>query len=136
MSNARTRLPNKSSLAVRHILDERGIDLVNLQIAVYTKAMDAFDRMRGLGEKGDSGPGYLSVCNQAIGTLAKYAYPTMSAIKLEDLNNSVNDKVIDAVTIRQRILNDPFAKNVVVASEVVSIGLPVLPLPEVKTNES
>ncbi len=135
MTAVRGRPPNKASLALRHILEERGIDLVRLQIEVYTKAMNAFDKERGLGEKGDSGPAYLGVCNQAIATLARYTYPTMSAIKLEDLNNAINDKVIDAVTVRQRILNDPFAKNAVVASEVLSIGLPILPVSEVKADE-
>lgn len=135
MASPRARLPNKLSLAMRHILEERGIDLVKMQIDVYTKAMDAFDNHRGENEKSDAGPAYLGICNQAIATLARYAYPTMSAIKIEDLDNAVNDKVIDAVAIRQKILSDPFAKNVVVASQVEQIGLPVLSKPEIKTNE-
>lgn len=135
MASPRARLPNKLSLAMRHILEERGIDLVKMQIDVYTKAMDAFDNHRGENEKSDAGPAYLGICNQAIATLARYAYPTMSAIKIEDLDNAVNDKVIDAVAIRQKILSDPFAKNVVVASQVEQIGLPILSKPEIKTNE-
>lgn len=134
MTNGKTR-PHKLSMAMRAILDARGIDLVKMQIDVYTKAMAAFDSHRGDNEKSDAGSSYLGICNQAISTLAKYAYPTMTAIKLEDLDNSVNDKIIDAVAIRQRILNDPFAKNAIAAINSEQIGLPVLPVSKVETNE-
>lgn len=122
---------------MRKILEERGIDIVEMQMQVYRKAMDAFDNHRGDTEKSDAGPAYLSVANQAIGTLAKYAFPTMTAIKMEDLNNDVNTKVIDAVAVRQTILNDPFAKSAVAAATATdtneSKGLPVLAVG--KTND-
>lgn len=120
---------NKVSMAMRQILEARGIDLIEMQMQVYRKAMDAFDNERGNGDKSDAGPAYLNVCNTAIGTLAKYAFPTMSAIKLEDLNNNVNTKVIDAVQVRQTILADPFAKSAAQAATTVNAehnGLPVL----------
>lgn len=107
---------NRATLTMRKILEERGIDIVEMQMQVYRKAIEAFDNHRGSTEKGDAGPGYLSVANQAVGTLAKYAFPTMTAIKMEDLNNDVNTKVIDAVAVRQTILNDPFAKSAVAAA--------------------
>lgn len=122
----RTRMPNKVSLAMRHILEERGVDIVAMQIEVYTKAMHAFDNHRGDNEKSDAGSQYLSVCNTAIATLAKYAFPTMTAIKIEDLSAAENTQALDAVAIRQRILNDPFAKNVANASKLEPVGVPIL----------
>jgi hypothetical protein len=122
-------------MAMRHLIEERGIDLIQMQLDVYTKAMAAFDSHRGDTDKSDAGPAYLSVCNQAIGTLAKYTFPTMTAIKFEDLNNQVNDKVIDAVAVRDKILNDPFAKNAVNASKTESIGVTLLPKPDEQKND-
>lgn len=134
MSRGATK-PHKLSLAMRHILEARGIDLVKMQIDVYTKAMEAFDNRRGDNEKSDAGPAYLGVCNQAIGTLAKYAFPTMTAIKIEDIDNQINNKVIDAVQIRQRILSDPFAKSAIATLSTEQIGLPVLPKPDGNKDE-
>lgn len=118
----------RATYALRTLLEERGIDLVAMQLEVYRKAMESFDSMRGYGEKGDAGVGYLQVCNQAVGTLAKYAFPTMTAIKVESLNDDMNHKVIDAVQVRQTILSDPFAKsaaNLAVKPQEAT-GIPVL----------
>lgn len=128
----RARLPNKASLTMRHELERRGIDIVEMQLEVYRKAIAAFDNERGCSDGGEQGPkdtgaGYLSVANQAIATLARYSYPTMTAIKIEEADREVNEKVIDAVKVREAILNDPFAASV--AKKAVSTadtGLPVL----------
>lgn len=127
MGGSKKGAAHKMSLTVRTILEERGIDLVDMQLEVYRKAMQAFDSHRGDTEKSDAGPAYLAICNQAIGTMAKYAFPTMTAIKLEDADRAVNDKVIDAVKVRETILNDPFA-NAAAAKALsnTDTGLPVL----------
>lgn len=110
-----------------HLLRERNIDIVEMQMNVYNKAMKAFDDMRGFGEKGDAGVGYLSVCNQAIATIAKYSYPTMTAIKIDDINSQVAEKVIDAAIIRDKILNDPILANAVnMTKEKAHESLPIL----------
>lgn len=118
----------KSSLIMRHHLEQKGIDLVELQMQVFKKAMDAFDNQRGYGEKSDAGPHYLAVCNTAIATLAKYAFPSMTAIKLEEADKSVNEKIINATEVRNTILKDPFAKNAVnaITNDPELMGLPVL----------
>jgi len=116
-------LANKLTIALRHILDDRGIDLVAMQMEVYTKAMNAFDKHRGNNPEGsDAGVGYLGICNSAVATLAKYAFPTMTAIKLDHVDNSVNEKVIDAAKIRQAIMQDPFTRKAVDAATSLDIG--------------
>lgn len=118
----------KSSLIMRHYLEQKGVDLVELQLQVFKKAMDAFDSGRGENEKSDAGPAYLSVCNTALATLARYAFPTMTAIKLEDADKTINDKIIDATAVRETILKDPFSKNAVslTKQDPEILGLPVL----------
>lgn len=112
---------------MRSILDDRGIDIVNMQLDVYNKAMKAFDDCRGLSDKGDAGPGYLQACNTAVGILAKYAFPAMAAVQIQNLNENLNDKVIDAVQIRETILNDPFAKNIISKIKETPVeSLPIL----------
>lgn len=128
---SRARQPNKTSLTLRSELEKRGIDLLEMQMAVYRKAMDAYDNERGCGdgEQGpkDTGAAYLGICNQAVATLARYCYPTMSAVKIENMDREVNDKVIDAVKVRETILNDPFAVQIAhKATSSTDTGLPVL----------
>lgn len=114
-------------MAMLHVLKERNIDIVEMQMAVYNRAITAYDNMRGYGEKGDAGVGYLSVANQAISTLAKYSYPTMTAIKIDDINKVVAEKVIDAAIVRDTILNDPILNKAVAASKpTASEALPLL----------
>src|SRR5690606_17218747 len=75
----------------------------------------------------DTGFKYLSVANQAVATLARYSYPTMAAVKIESVDEEINKKVIDAVAVRETILNDPFATRVVKKTEVgVDLGIPIL----------
>jgi len=136
---SRSRSPNKTSLTLRSELERRGIDLLEMQLEVFRKAMDAFDSRRGCtdGHPGDednppiapkdTGPQYLSVANSAIATLARYSFPTMTAIKLEDADRAVNEKVIDATKVRETILSDPFANRVAhKATTNTDTGLPVL----------
>lgn len=136
---SRARAPNKTSLTLRAEMEKRGIDLLDMQLEVYRKAMASFDNRRGCsdGYEGDAdtppsppkdtGAQYLAICNQAIGTLARYSFPTMSAIKIEEADREVNNKVIDAVKVRETILNDPFAANVAhKATTNTDTGLPVL----------
>jgi hypothetical protein len=130
------------SLTVRAELEKRGIDLVEMQMAVYEKAMKAFDSEKGCSDGGkdfgpsDMGPDYLRVCNQAIGTLAKYAYPTMTAIKIEEADSQLTDKVIDAVKVRETILSDPFAARAALrATSNTDTGIPVLFAGKKETNE-
>jgi hypothetical protein len=112
---------------MRFLLEQRGIDLVEMQLQIYRKAIDAFDNGRGQNDKSDAGPQYLAVANTAVATLARYSYPTMTAIKIEDLDNDINKKVIDATEVRKAILNDPFSKSIADAATVPQeIGLPVL----------
>lgn len=124
---------HRMSLTIRAELERRGIDLLEMQMVVYQKAMKAFDEEKGCSDGGegfgptDTGADYLKICNQAIGTLAKYAYPTMTAIKLEDADSEIRDKVIDAVKVRETILNDPFAARAAVkATTNTDTGLPIL----------
>lgn len=127
MAGTKRGLPTKQSISMLHQLRERNIDIVEMQMQVYNKAMKAFDDMRGYGEKGDAGVGYLSVCNQAIATIAKYSYPTMTAIKIDDINSQVAEKVIDAAIIRDGILNDPIlAKAVNMTKEKAHESVPIL----------
>lgn len=133
MSGSRARLPNKASLTMRRELEARGIDIIEMQMAVYNKAIDAYDREKGCSDGGegfgpsDTGFRYLGVANQAIATLAKYAYPTMAAVKIENMDKEVNEKVIDAVEVRNTILNDPFAARAAkAATSQTDTGLPIL----------
>lgn len=110
MSKAEVGRPKKLSLTMRNVLEQRGIDLVEMQLQVYNKAMKAFDSMRGYGEKGDAGPQYLAQANAAIALLAKHSYPTMTAIGVHDASGpKLADGLVDAAKIREIILNDPFA---------------------------
>lgn len=143
MAGSRARQPNKASLTMRRELEARGIDIVEMQMAVYEKAMNAYDNERGCQDGGetfgptDTGFKYLAVANQAVATLARYAYPTMSAVKIENIDNDINDKVIDAVEVRNTILNDPFANRVAKKTEMnVDTGLPVLTIGEGNGSES
>ena len=142
MSGSRARLPNKASLAMRSELERRGIDIVEMQLQVYKKAMHKFDAILSEPDFEDienpdgstrrektfkeSGVGYLSVCNQAVATLARYSYPTMAAIQIQDADREVNDKVLDAVAIRETILNDPFSANVAHKTTIEDDSLPIL----------
>ncbi len=120
-------LPQKGSLTMLRQLQERGIDVLQMQMDIYNRAIQAYDQMRGYGEKGDAGVGYLSVANQAVATLAKYSYPTMTAIKIDDINQTVADKVIDAAIVRDKILNDPVLANAVNATKpTANEALPLL----------
>ncbi|WP_291515763.1 hypothetical protein [Bdellovibrio sp. ArHS] len=132
-------MPNKTSLTLRSELERRGIDLLEMQLAIYNKAMSAFDEKRGCadGYEGDednppsspkdTGAAYLAVANQAVGTLARYCYPTMSAVKIENMDKEVNEKVIDATEVRAKILADPFAAQVAhKATTSTDTGLPIL----------
>lgn len=126
-------VPHKLSMTVRTELERRGIDLVQMQMSIFEKAMNAYDIGRGCSEGGegfgptDTGAYYLRVANQAVATLAKYAYPTMTAIRIEEADQRVADKVIDATKVRETILNDPFAARASAAiSNNADTGLPVL----------
>lgn len=143
MAGSRARQPNKASLTMRRELEARGIDLIEMQMAIYRKAMDAYDHERGCSDGGegfgptDTGHKYLAVANQAVGNLARYSYPTMSAVKIENIDNEINNKVIDAVEVRNTILNDPFAHRVAKVAEMnTDTGLPVLTIGDGNGSES
>lgn len=126
-------MPNKTSLTLRSELERRGIDLLEMQLAIYNKAIKAFDDERGCSDGGegygpsDTGSSYLSVANTAVATLARYCYPTMSAVKIENMDKEVNEKVIDATEVRAKILADPFAAQVAhKATTSTDTGLPIL----------
>ena len=117
-------------------LQDRGIDVLQMQMDVYNRAITAYDGMRGYGDRGDAGVGYLSVANQAVATLAKYSYPTMTAIKIDDINKVVAEKVIDAAIVRDTILNDPILNRAVAASKpTASEALPLLSGKPIETKE-
>lgn len=127
MKGERKGLPQKHSLSMLHVLRERNIDIVEMQMAVYNRAIKAYDEFRGETDKASSGASYLSAANQAIATLARYSYPTMTAIKVESLDQVIADKVIDAAVIREKILNDPILNKAVAASKpTASEALPLL----------
>ena len=53
MAGSRARQPNKASLVMRNELKARGIDLIEMQMQIYHKAIDAYDKERGCSEGGD-----------------------------------------------------------------------------------
>ena len=119
-----------------HVLKERNIDIVEMQMAIYNRAIVAYDNFRGESDKSSSGSAYLSVANQAVATLAKYSYPTMTAIKIDDINKVVAEKVIDAAIVRDTILNDPILNRAVAASKpTASEALPLLSGKPIETKE-
>jgi len=125
----------RSTLAMRFLLEERGIDLIEMQMAVYRKAMDSYDSQRGLTEKNDPGAAYLGVANQAVATLVRYAFPTLTNIKPVSESDEVSRKILDASEVRRLVLDDPFAKSVVAAVLTPQdTGLPVLTI-GIKKNE-
>lgn len=135
MAGSRSRQPNKASLIMRNELKARGIDLIEMQMKIYQKAIDAYDHERGCSEGGegfgpaDTGFRYLAVANQAVATLAKYSFPTMAAVKIENIDTQMTEKVIDAVEVRNTILNDPFATRIVRKIEnSADLGLETLPI--------
>lgn len=125
-------VPHKLSMAMRTLLEARGIDLIEMQMNIYKKAMEAYDNHRGDNEKSDAGPAYLSVANQAVNNMMKYAFPTMTAVKIDDLREDPKDQEpIDAKKIRERILNDPFSKAVAEKIKITeetkdALGVPLL----------
>lgn len=135
--------PNKASKVLRHELEARGIDIIEMQMAVYNKAMAAYDSGKGCSDGGegfgptDVGFRYLDVCNRAISTLASYCYPKMTAIAIEDLRgNDENTKPIDAREVREKILNDPFSRRIAVqATTNTDTGLPVLSAGKIDDGE-
>lgn len=138
----RKGMVQKNSLVMKHALEERGIDLIAMQMEIYSKAMSAFDREKGCQDGGDGyGPSdvgfkYLEICNNAVKTMMSHCYPKMTAIAIDDLREKEDHLTLDASKVRDTILNDPFAvraaKRVTMSAD---IGLPDLPIGE-KKDES
>lgn len=128
---------------MRTELERRGIDIIAMQQEVYRRAISKIDEIRSLPEfeevededgnitkkrvfKESEAP-YLNICNQAIATFAKYSYPTMAAVQVQNMDKEVNEKVIDATEVRAKILADPFASQVAhKATTNTDTGLPIL----------
>lgn len=99
----------KLNANMRYEVERRGLDLIGMQMDVYNKAMKAFDDLRGYGDKGDAGTGYLSIANSAVQKLISHSYPTFKSVELLDGTKEHENITIDAHRIRETILNDPFA---------------------------
>ncbi|MCM2353719.1 MAG: hypothetical protein NDI63_08895 [Pseudobdellovibrio sp.] len=96
--------------AVRCMEELKNIAAVNIK---------AFEDSRDLKRRSDPGPAYLANAIRAYSEqlavlmkLAEFMYPKLSAVAIKDVRaeeQSVTEKAISAIEIRQAILNDPFA---------------------------
>lgn len=85
---------------------------------VLKKSMDAFDNMRGYGEK-DAGTAYLSNARSAIKDkaeiymgLSKFIYPTLSAVAIQELESDEKDVEPISTSEAIKIINsDPFKRG-------------------------
>lgn len=125
----RGKVANKASMIIRNDFDKYGTNPAEMLMEVYSKAMQAFDSGRGYGEKSDAGAAYLSTALGAATTLAKHYYPTMSAVKIEDVTDkkTVGDKPIDAQVAINIVQSDPFLKSIANKAKATDSLFQILP---------
>ena len=127
-------LNKRSFLAIKR-MEELGIEPIQMLLEVYTEAMSAYRSMRGLGEKGDAGPAYLSAAGNAAAKLAGYRYPTLTALAIKDMTElDSQEKVLNTKEAIEILKKDPFAPKEV--KELKTDFNPDFdPLPLGKANE-
>lgn len=104
------RLPQRKSLTIRNELDAMGLSPAILLLEIYQRAVEAYDTGRGFGPEFDPGPQYLAVAEKSANALARYYYPTMSAVKVET-SAKLSEAPMSAAKSRAAIMADPFAEK-------------------------
>jgi len=110
----------RHSLAAIAEIDRLGVNPLEMLIEVYRLSIEAYKRERGLSDKGDAGPAFLSTAQAAANNLASYRYPKLSAIGVKDLSEGESDR--PPMTTREAmkiIASDPFALNPGSTEEVI-----------------
>jgi hypothetical protein len=95
-------------------------DLIQMNIQAYTSG-------RGLSERGDLGATYLANAIRGVSektaiyiTMAKFTYPTLSAIAVKDFNSeNNNEKPMTSSEAIEIISNDPFFKGKVETKDII-----------------
>lgn len=86
---------------------------------VIKKSLDAYDNMRGYGEKNDAGTSYISTARTAIKDkadiymgLSKFIYPTLAAVAVQDLTEDTGEHEQISTSEAIKIINsDPFRRG-------------------------
>ena len=81
----------------------KGLDPIDMLYEIYFISRD-----RSLEVKDDVAASYLSVAGKAAADIAKYIYPTLSAVKFEEVKGS--EKAMEIKQAMQVIMEDPFTK--------------------------
>ena len=108
----------QDDIFARAEMNRKGINAIDLLFEVYTLARDGYLQGRGLGDKSDTGSAYLAVAGNAASTLARYAYPTMSAIAVTDNTQGGNGKAMDVIEAKKVLESDPFAQAAIRATKI------------------
>ncbi len=108
-SKGKQRIQKKTFMAM-YELEKRNIEPIEFLHEVYKRSIDAFDKCRGLGDKGDSGPGYLAQALGAAKALATFKYPTLTAVAIKDLDDQERiARPLSTAEAIEIIKKDPFA---------------------------
>ncbi len=86
---------------------------------VLKKSLDAYDSMRGYGDRNDSGTAYLANARGAIKDkaeiymgLSKFIYPTLSAVAIQEITEDEKDVEPLSTSEAIKIINsDPFKRG-------------------------
>lgn len=86
---------------------------------VIKKSLDAYDSMRGYGEKNDSGTSYISTARTAIKDkadiymgLSRFVYPTLAAVAIQDMSEDEGEREQISTSDAIKIINsDPFKRG-------------------------
>jgi hypothetical protein len=130
---SRKGVPNKRSMLALYEMQEQGVEPIKMLMEVYRRALSSYDECRGLSDKGDSGPAYLAVAQQAASKLASFRYPTLSAVAIKELSEleKTDHRPINTREAIEILKKDPFAAKDILAinpnekKENLMEGLPI-----------
>lgn len=100
---------NKKSLLGTAELERLKLKPIEMMRDVFDRALKAYDEHRGVTDKHDPGPAYLSVAGQIAAKMAGFRYPTLSAIAVKDVSEVDRIKPLTTAEAIEIIRNDPFS---------------------------
>ena len=118
----RRRGSDYRSLMASSELERLGINPIEKLHELAQMNIDAFKSGRGWSEKGDSGPAYLANAIRAYLEMAKFKYPTLSAVAIKDLGSGENTKApMTTARAIEALKADPFAPKEIKEIQTESI---------------
>jgi hypothetical protein len=99
-------------ISLRQDADALGLNPLEKLLYIHDKALDAFEKGRGYGDKSDAGTGYLSIAAQVMVKIAHLYYPSFVGIKAQTESESgLPKEPVDSAKALLAVLNDPFARR-------------------------